>query len=135
MKHACAVALLLLALAPAGAADADAVRAYQRGLALRNGIGMAADAAAARRALDAAARAGVPAAMFTLAQMLAAGEGGARDEAASRAWIGRAAQAEYPEALQELALRETDPVQAAQLMREAAHALRHRAIERRGPGY
>jgi len=134
MKRVLAAALLVLACGPAAWA-ADAVGAYQLGLKLRNGIGMPADAVAARRSLDTAARAGVPAAMFTLAQMLAAGEGGARDEAAARVWIARAADVEYPEALQELALRETDPVRAAELMREAAHALQHRAIERRGPGF
>jgi len=134
MKRVLAAALLVLACGPAAWA-ADAVGTYQLGLKLRNGIGMPADAAAARRSLDTAARAGVPAAMFTLAQMLAAGEGGARDEAAARVWIARAAEVEYPEALQELALRERDPARAAELMREAAHALQHRAIEGRGPGF
>ncbi|WP_296945684.1 hypothetical protein [uncultured Massilia sp.] len=131
-----------MAVAPAagwaGAHDTAApagVASYLRGLQLRNGLGMPADAAAARRALDAAARAGVPAAMFTLAQMLAAGEGGARDEAAARMWIMRAAELDYPEALQEQAMREPDSRRQADLLRAAAHALEHRAHERRGPGY
>ncbi len=129
---------LALAAGPAcadGAAPADGVASYLLGLQLRNGLGMPADAVLARRALDAAARAGVPAAMFTLAQMLAAGEGGPRDEAAARGWIGRAAELEYPEALQEQALREPDPRRQAELMRAAAHALQHRAHAHRGPGY
>ena len=125
-------ACLLVAAMPAPAQD---VAAYQRGLKLRNGVGTPADAAAARGSFELAAASGVPAAMFTLAQMLAAGEGGARDEAAARRWIARAAQLEYPEALQEQAMKERDPQRAAALMREAAHALQHRAHEMRGPGY
>jgi TPR repeat protein len=127
------LALSLLALA--GPAPAQDVAAYQLGLKQRNGIGAPADAAAARRSFEASAASGVPAAMFMLAQMQAAGEGGARNEAAARRWIAQAAQLEYPEALQELALNEKDPQRAGELMREAAHALQHRAHEKRGPGY
>jgi hypothetical protein len=127
------LALCLLALvAPAPAQD---VAAYRLGLKQRNGIGLPADAVAARQSFERAALSGVPAAMFMLAQMQVAGEGGERDAAAARRWIGRAAELEYPEALQELALNEKDPQRAAQLMREAAHALQHRAHEGRGPGY
>lgn len=140
MKRAGTVAAIALALAcgPAaadGPAPSAGVASYLLGLQLRNGLGMPADTAAARRRLDEAARAGVPAAMFTLAQMLAAGEGGPPDEALARTWIARAAELEYPEALQEQALRETDPRRQAELLRAAAHALQHRAHENRGPGY
>lgn len=132
MKHLILAACLLAPCAPAPAQD---VAAYQLGLKQRNGIGLPADAAAARTSFECAAASGVPAAMFMLAQMQAAGEGGARNGEAARRWIARAAELEYPEALQELALKETDPQRAAQLMREAAHALQHRAHEGRGPGY
>lgn len=137
MKRLLAASLLMAAVL-ARAADGlppQALADWQRGLKQRNGLGVPRDAAAARAAFERAAAAGVPAAMFTLAQMQMAGEGGARDEGAAQRWIVRAAQMEYPEALQELALREPDPVRAGELMREAAHALQHRVREGRGPGY
>jgi TPR repeat protein len=134
------VALLaaLLAALTAQAADGlppQAVAAWELGLKQRNGIGMAADAVAARASFQQAAQDGVPAAMFMLAQMQAAGEGGVRDPGGAGRWIERAAQMEYPEALQELALQERDPERAGELLREAAHALEHRVHERRGAGY
>ena len=145
MKPLCRAALpaLVLALALAQAAPAlahgpaarAALDSYALGLKQRNGVGMARDLGAARRSLGQAAEDGLPAAMFMLAQMLEAGEGGARDADGARAWIARAAQLEYPEALQEQALRERDPQRAAELLREAAHALQHRARENRGPGW
>ena len=127
-----AAALLVAIPAVAAAAQPESLAAYESGLKARNGIGMAADAAGARRALETAAQGGVPAAMFVLAQMLAAGEGGARDEAAARRWLERAAELDYPEALQELALAETDPRRAAELLRAAGHVLQHRAREGAG---
>ena len=131
-----ALAFALLAGGHAGAATtADGVAAYGLGLKQRNGIGMPVDLAGARAAFARAAGAGVPAAMFTLAQMLAAGEGGPRDDAGARRWIAQAAEQEYPEALQQLAMEEPDPVRKDDLMRAAAHALEHRAHEGRGPGY
>nr|WP_314544355.1 hypothetical protein [uncultured Massilia sp.] len=141
MKRQLLAASLLLAAVLARAADGlppQALADWERGLKQRNGVGVPRDATAARAALERAAAGGVPAAMFTLAQMQMAGEGGARDEAAAQRWIARAAQVEYPEALQELAMRamrEPDPVRAGELMREAAHALQHRVHEGRGPGY
>ncbi|MFK3737897.1 hypothetical protein [Massilia sp. TN1-12] len=138
MRKGLLAATLLVAASLAHAADGLPPRAladWELGLKQRNGLGMPADAAAARAAFARAAAGGVPAAMFTLAQMQMAGEGGARDEAAAQRWIALAAQLEYPEALQELALCEPDPVRAAQLLREAAHALQHRVREGRGPGY
>jgi len=101
--------------------------AYRLGLACRNGDGRPRDAAAAVRWLTRAAEGGVPEAMFTLSNMLAEGEGVTPDAVAARRWLEAAAQLDYPEALQALALRETDPRRAAELMREAGHALGHRA--------
>jgi len=123
---------VLLAVSPASGAlaqaspDAD----YRLGLAYRNGSGVAPDAGAAVRCLRRAAKGGVPAAMFILSHMLAEGEGTAPDLAGARRWLETAAQAEYPEALQELAMTERDPVRAAELLREAAHAMQHRAHDR-----
>lgn len=124
---------LLLALACAGAVQAaepvpDAQAAYRQALAYRNGTGVAPDAALAVRWMETAARAGLPQAMFTLSNMLAAGEGVARNEAtaaAARRWLEQAADLGHPAALQELALREPDPRKAELLMRQAAHALQH----------
>lgn len=138
MRRGLLAATLLAATVLAHAGDGLPPRAladWELGLKQRNGLGMAPDAAAARAAFARAAAGGVPAAMFTLAQMQMAGEGGARDEAAARRWLALAAQLEYPEALQELAMREPDPVRAGEWMREAAHALQHRVREGRGPGY
>lgn len=116
------------ALAQPGPGSPEA--AYRLGLAYRNGSnGVARDAAQAVRWLGSAAVRGVPAAMFILSHMLAEGEGAPRDPAAARRWLDAAAQAEYPEALQELAMEERDPARAAELLREAAHAMRHRAQE------
>jgi len=127
-------ALLLGSAAAAPSPDAAAAHAdYLRGLAYRNGShGLPVDAARAAAALTAAAEGGVPEAMFILSHMLAEGEGTARDAAAARRWLEAAAQAEYPEALQEMAMRamsERDPARAAELLREAAHAMQHRAHE------
>jgi len=130
-------ALLLVLTAAAGALaepaeplPATPEAAYRLGLAYRNGDGVARDAALAVRWLGHAAERGVPAAMFILAHMLAEGEGTARDAAAARRWLDAAAQAEYPEALQALAMEERDPARAAELLREAAHAMQHRAHDR-----
>jgi TPR repeat protein len=114
-------AAALLALAQAG----DAQAGYKLGLAYRNGTGVDADPLLAARWIAQAARAQLPAAMFTLSNMLAAGEGMAQDDAAARRWLEAAAALGYPAALQELALREPDPRKAELLMRQAAHALQH----------
>jgi TPR repeat protein len=126
-----AILALLLAFLCGGAAQAqapagDAQAAYRRGLMVRNGTGVAADATLAARWIEAAAQAQLPAAMFTLSNMLAAGEGVKQDAAAARRWLEGAAALGYPAALQELALREPDPRKAELLMRQAAHALQHR---------
>ena len=67
--------------------------------------------------------------MFTLSNMLAAGEGVVRDELAARRWLEDAAALGYPAALQQLALTEPDPRKAELLMRQAAHALQHTVQE------
>jgi len=123
MKRA---ALLLAFLCCGAVRAADAQADYALGLKYRNGVGVAADAVRAARLIESAARAQVPAAMFTLSNMLMAGEGVVRDEAAARRWLEQAAELGYLAALQELALREPDPRKAQLLMRQAAHALQHR---------
>lgn len=105
----------------------SAAAQFALGLKHRNGIGMPPDSATAHKLVRKAAEAGYPAAMFTLSYMLAQGEGAPPDVAASQRWLRAAADLDYPEALQHLALQEPDPVKAAQLMRAAAHALKHRA--------
>jgi TPR repeat protein len=124
--------LLACVMSCAAAAPPQAVsaeQAYRRGLAWRNGDGRPVDKAAALRLLENAAERGLPQAMFTLSHMLAEGEGTKPDPAGARRWLEAAAQLEYPEALQEMAMNEADPQRAAELMREAAHALQHRARE------
>lgn len=106
-------------------APADGGAAYKLGLMHRNGTGAARDPVLAARLIGAAARGGLAQAMFTLSNMLAAGEGVARDGVAARRWLEESAALGYPAALQELALQEPDPHQAALLMRQAAHALQH----------
>ena len=132
--------LLLAALLCGGAAAAppdvpealaaqsgDAQAAWRLALNYRNGLGVARDPERAGHWMAVAARGQVPAAMFTLSNMLAAGEGMARDEAAARRWLETAAALGYPAALPQLALTEPDPRQAELLMRQAAHAMTHRA--------
>lgn len=112
----------------------DASAAYDLGRMVRNGIGTARDSVRARRLIASAAQRRHAAAMFTLSAMLAAGEGGAPDVAAARHWLEEAAQMEHPEALQQLAMHVQegtlgfvrDQQRADQLMREAAHAMKHR---------
>jgi TPR repeat protein len=114
----------------AQAQGGDAQAAYRLGLRYRNGTGVGADPAVAAGWIAEAARAQVPAAMFTLSNMLAAGEGVAQDAAEARRWLEAAAALDYPAALQELALREPDPREAELLMRQAAHALQHQPDQR-----
>lgn len=111
----------------------DAHAAYWAGLMARNGKGTAPDSAAAIAWLERAAHGGVPEAMFVLANMLIEGEGGPADAAAGRAWLERAAALEHPAALQQLAqlAREAgEGERAAMLLKEAAHALKHRRASR-----
>jgi TPR repeat protein len=125
--------VLLIALLGAGLAQAApcvepgaAQEAHRLGLKYRNGAGVAPDAVLALHFLKQAADCRLPAAMFLLANMLAAGEGAPVDAAQARHWLEAAAALDYPEALQQLALIEPDPRKAELLMRQAAHALQHR---------
>jgi TPR repeat protein len=108
------------------AGEGDAAAAYRLGLMYRNGLGTARDSAQAAYWLERAAQRNVAPAMFILSNMLQAGEGVATDADRARRWLEAAAQLDYPEALQALALAETDAARAAQLMKEAAHAIKHR---------
>lgn len=125
------IALLLAAALASGPLAAqprpDAQAAYRQGLMHRNGEGVPQDAARAASLIGLAAQGQLPAAMFTLSNMLAAGEGVARDEQAARRWLEDAAALGFPAALQQLAMTEPDPRKAALLMRQAAHALQHSA--------
>ena len=127
-------ASLLLSAAAAQAAPG----AFDLGRMYRHGSGVAQDSARAFALIHTAARDGEPAAMFTLANMLEAGEGTPRDRAAARKWLEAAAELESAEALQLLALNlqdglmgyEVDKARSAQMMRAAAHAMKHRAHRR-----
>ncbi|ATQ77426.1 hypothetical protein CR152_25185 [Massilia violaceinigra] len=118
-----------------GAAAQDPEAAYDLGRMVRNGIGTAREPQRAFALIESSARRGHAPAMFTLSAMLAAGEGCAADMAASRRWLEAAAELEHPEALQQIAMYvqeggmgyARDPQRAAQLLREAAHAMTHRA--------
>jgi TPR repeat protein len=93
----------------------------------RNGTGVAVDKARAARLFEQAALQGDADAAFTLSNMLRDGEGVPRDPVAAQRWLQRAADGESPEALQQLAMNESDPARAAQLFKEAAHALTHQS--------
>ena len=112
--------------APAACAQGEAQAAYQIGLRHRNGVDVPRDAALALHWFGKAAACQMPAAMFTLSNMLAAGEGMPADAAQARRYLETAAALGFPEALQQLALTEPDPRKADLLMRQAAHALQHR---------
>ena len=129
MRKLAAALLLCTACLPA-LADALAQARFDQGRQIRK-----ADSARAMGLIAQAAEGGHAAAMFILSGMLAQGEGSVADPAASRLWLERAATLENPEALQQLAMNlqygaagyERDEVRAAQLMRQVAHALKHRA--------
>ncbi|NHZ80414.1 hypothetical protein F2P44_14190 [Massilia sp. CCM 8695] len=117
------------------AAGHDAAAAYDLGRMVRNGIGTAREPLRAFALIASSARRGHAPAMFTLSAMLAAGEGCAADLPAARRWLEAAAELEHPEALQQMAMYvqegalgfAPDQQRAAQLLREAAHAMTHRA--------
>lgn len=132
MRRAAVMALLIAA---AGAVHAGAgQQQFDLGRHYRHGDGVQRDSVRAFALIETAARAGHPAAMFTLHNMLAAGEGTAQNEAAARHWLEQAADREYPEALQQLALHLQDGAfgyarderRAAQLLGVLAHAMKHR---------
>jgi TPR repeat protein len=128
-----AAALLAAAGATAQTVSADAQ--FDLGRRYRNGDGVVRDAGRGFVLIEHAARSGHVPAMFILSNMLAEGEGVARDAAQARRWLEAAAEQEYPEALQQLALNlrdgsmgfAPDEVRSAQLLRAAAHAMKHRA--------
>ena len=101
------------------AADLSEARAY------RYGNGVAVDKGKAARLFEQAALQGDADAAFTLSNMLREGEGVPQDAVAAAHWLQRAADGESPEALQQQAMNEPDPARAAQLFKEAAHALTH----------
>jgi TPR repeat protein len=125
--------LLACLLCGAAIAAHAAPSLFDQGRMYRHGNGVARDSARAFGLIAQAAQGGDAAAMFTLSNMLEAGEGTPRDRAAARRWLEAAAEREYPTALQQLALHlqegtmgyAADPERAALLMREAAHALKH----------
>lgn len=117
------------------AAGQDPQAAYDLGRMVRNGIGVAREPLRAFALIESSALRGHAPAMFTLSAMLAAGEGCAVDLVTSRRWLEAAAELEHPEALQQMAMYvqegalgyPRDAQRAAQLLREAAHAMTHRA--------
>lgn len=127
------LALALCATAQGAAPSAEAQ--FDLGRRYRNGIGVERDVSRGHALIREAARREHPAAMFILSNMLAEGEGAPRDIVQARNWLLMAAERDYPEALLQLSLNlrdgangfERDEARAAQLMRAAAHALKHRA--------
>ena len=71
------------------------------------------------RVLETCALQGNPSAMFVLANRL-------DDKRQARMWLLRAAELDHAESLYQLGLEEQDPRLAAQYMKAAAHALKHR---------
>ena len=139
MQHWSGALVLCVASWPAiGLAATGAQAQFDQGRACRNGIGVAVDTVRAFELIHAAAQGSHAAAMFTLSNMLMEGEGTARNLPEARRWLEAAAALDYPEALQQLAMHlkdgtmgyERDEARAAQLMREAEHAIAHRARER-----
>lgn len=127
--------LLACLLCGAAIAAHAAPSLFDQGRRYRHGDGVARDSVRAFGLIERAAREGDAAAMFTLSNMLEAGEGAQRDRAGARQWLEAAAEMENPEALQQLALHvqdgtmgyAADQARSALLMREAAHAVKHRA--------
>lgn len=107
--------------------DATAVRQpVKAGMAARP------DGAEAAKMMEASAHAGDPGAMFLLSNMLYA----AQNPEEARKWLEAAVALDHPEAMQQkaMALRDgsmgfaRDEQQAAVLIKEMAHAMRHRAL-------
>ncbi|NML60805.1 bifunctional 2',3'-cyclic-nucleotide 2'-phosphodiesterase/3'-nucleotidase [Massilia sp. RP-1-19] len=123
-------ALYAVDLAKGGASAASSA-----GTMLRSGMGTRRDSAHTARAMLASARAGDPAAMFLLSNVLYSGQRMPRDEGGARKWLEAAAERDHPEAMQQLAMAlrdgsmgfDRDEQRAAALIKEMAHALKHRA--------
>nr|WP_315592483.1 tetratricopeptide repeat protein [uncultured Cupriavidus sp.] len=120
----------------AAARAGDIGAALYLGLLLRGGYGRTADPAQAVRWFKVAADGGVAQAMFMLANAYREGEGVARDDARAVAWYEAAAEREHPASIQALAMAyrdgelglSPDERNYRQHMAEAAHALKHPAI-------
>lgn len=129
----CVLAGVLCCLAMAAGAAPQQRSAFDAGRMYRHGDGVERDSARAFKLIGQAARQGDAVAMFTLSNMLEAGEGTRRDRTVAHKWLEAAAERECAPALQQLALYlqdglmgyEVDRVRAAQLMRLAAHAVKH----------
>ncbi len=112
----------------------EARASFDTGRMYRHGTGVARDSGRAFTLIEASALKRHAPAMFTLSNMLAAGEGRPADLALARHWLQAAADLEYPEAMQQLAMNlrdgamgyERDEVLAAHLLRKMAHAMKHR---------
>ena len=120
----------------AAAQGGDVGAAYYLGLLYRGGHGRAPDPAQAARWFRVAADAGVAQAMFMLANAYREGEGVPKDNASAIAWYEAAAEREHPASIQTLAMAyhngelglSPDDANYRQHMAEAAHALKHPAI-------
>ena len=120
------------ALFAAAAGQGSGAAAYYLGLMQKNGLGGAADPAAALQSLLLAAQRQVVPAMFLAANMLQDS-----DPAQARRWLDAACDAEYPEALMQksLALSEGrmgyahNEAQGALYLKMAQHAMEHRQPE------
>ncbi|WP_019448641.1 tetratricopeptide repeat protein [Cupriavidus sp. BIS7] len=120
----------------AAAQAGDVGAAYYLGLLHRGGYGRTPDLAAAAHWFNVAADGGVAQAMFLLANAYRDGEGVPRDDARAVAWYEAAAEREHPASSQALAMAyrngelglSQDEGNYRQHMAEAAHALKHPAI-------
>lgn len=114
----------------------DIGAAYYLGVLYRGGYGRTPDPARAARWFKVAADGGVAQAMFLLANAYREGEGVAQDDARAVAWYEAAAEREHPASIQALATAyrngelglAQDDRNYRQHMAEAAHALKHPAI-------
>lgn len=120
----------------AAAQSGDIGAAYYLGLLYHGGYGRAADPASAARWFKVAADGGVAQAMFLLGNAYREGLGVAQDDARAVAWYEAAAEREHPASIQTLAMAyrngelglAQDDRNYRQHMAEAAHALKHPAI-------
>lgn len=120
----------------AAARTGDVGAAYYLGLLYREGYGGTPDPAEAARWFQVAADGGVAQAMFMLANAYREGQGVARDDARAVSWYQAAAEREHPASIQALAMAyrdgelglSPDDQNYRQHMAEAAHALKHPAI-------
>jgi len=125
------------AIFDSAARKGDPAAAYYLGLMYRNGMGVERNSRTAAQWLSFAAKRQVAPAMFIYANMLLTGEGVPRNERLARTWLEKAAELEHPEASMQVALGmrdgsmgfERNEALAEMQMKQAAHAMRHRAPE------